>query len=148
MLRKCFFIVLIALWTGVSFAQWKYIAAKAQNIAGTYTDLGTSGAAITTNFTGGAMTFDNANSSIQNIGFSFYYNGIAFTQFVLNSNGFIKLGNAAPASASNFNVLAQRKPIQSLHSTMILLEALQLLNIGYLPQVQRDRVFAPYNLKM
>ncbi|MFI5128364.1 MAG: hypothetical protein ACHQFX_00170 [Chitinophagales bacterium] len=91
--------------SGNVYGQWKYLASKAQYIAGTYTDLGTSGVAIISNFAGGAMTFDNANSSVQNIGFNFYYNGSAFSQFVLNSNGFIKLGNTAPAT-NNFDVLS------------------------------------------
>ncbi len=65
----------------------------ATNVAGTYTDLGTTGTVITTANT------DDANSAAQNIGFTFGFNGIAFTQFVLNTNGAIRLGSAAPSTA-------------------------------------------------
>ena len=71
-----------------------YAPASATNVAGTFTDLGTSGTAITTANT------DDANSAAQFIGFTFNYNGTAFTQFVLNTNGFIKLGSAAPSAAN------------------------------------------------
>ncbi|OUJ69344.1 hypothetical protein BXP70_26635 [Hymenobacter crusticola] len=46
---------------------------------------------------------DDANSAPQNIGFAFNYNGQSFTQFVLNTNGFIKLGNSAPTGSSYFD---------------------------------------------
>ncbi|MFD2721778.1 T9SS type A sorting domain-containing protein [Hymenobacter monticola] len=73
-------------------AQLPYAAANAVNVAGTYADLGSAGTAIGT---GG--NFDDANSAAQSIGFSFAYNGQSFTQFVLNTNGFLKLGAVAPA---------------------------------------------------
>ena len=85
-----------------SFAQLNYQAANATNTAGTYTDLAATGTAITTNFGGGAMTFDDENSSVQSIGFNFNYNSTTFTQFVLNSNGFIILGSAAPSANNIF----------------------------------------------
>ena len=66
-----------------------YPAGRAQNVAGTYTDLGTTGTVITT------ANLDDASSSAQDIGFTFSFNGADFTQFVLNTNGFIKLGNTA-----------------------------------------------------
>ncbi|SNR84893.1 T9SS type A sorting domain-containing protein [Hymenobacter mucosus] len=72
-----------------------YLQTFSQNVSGTYTDLGTSGTAITTANT------DDANSAAQPIGFSFVFNGTVYTQFVLNTNGFIKLGSAAPASATD-----------------------------------------------
>ena len=69
-----------------------YVPASAINTAGTYTDLGTTGTAITTANT------DDANSAAQPIGFTFTFNGTAFTQFMLNTNGLIKLGSTAPSS--------------------------------------------------
>ncbi|RZK28952.1 MAG: T9SS type A sorting domain-containing protein, partial [Hymenobacter sp.] len=45
---------------------------------------------------------DDANSTAQNIGFTFNYNGTAYTQFVLNTNGFIKLGSTAPSGTQLF----------------------------------------------
>jgi len=80
---------------------WDFDSSSCQSIAGTYTDLGSNGTAITTNFYGSAMTYDDDNSSVQNIGFNFSYNGTVYTQFVLNTNGYIKLG-AAPSSLQYF----------------------------------------------
>jgi len=71
-----------------------YAPAATTNVAGTYTDLGTTGTAITTANT------DDANSAAQDIGFSFSYNGASFTQFIFNTNGVIRLGNAAPSTAA------------------------------------------------
>ncbi|WP_164974909.1 GEVED domain-containing protein [Flavobacterium stagni] len=67
--------------TGYSFAQ----------TSGTYTPV-TAGTQIITANT------DDGSSSATNIGFSFTFNGTAFTQFVANSNGSIRLGSAAPTS--------------------------------------------------
>ncbi|MBC6992436.1 T9SS-dependent choice-of-anchor J family protein [Hymenobacter sp. BT491] len=64
---------------------------------GTYTDLAATGTAITTTST------DDANSAAQPIGFTFNYNGAAFTQFVLNTNGYLRLGSQNPSAASYFN---------------------------------------------
>lgn len=63
-----------------------YIPGGAVNVAGTYADLSAAGAAITTANT------DDANSAAQSIGFTFDFNGVTFTQFVLNTNGFVQLG--------------------------------------------------------
>ena len=70
-----------------------YTAANVTNTTGAYTDLGTTGTAIATANT------DDANSAATPIGFTFTYNGTAFTDFVLNTNGFVKLGTAAPTGA-------------------------------------------------
>ena len=79
-----------------AFSQLNYNIYGTSNVAGTYTDLAATGTAIVTS------SFDDANSAPQNIGFTFNYNGVAFTQFVLNTNGFIKLGNATPSVANLF----------------------------------------------
>ncbi|RYF71626.1 MAG: hypothetical protein EOO39_13620, partial [Cytophagaceae bacterium] len=71
-----------------------YTAAGVANVAGTYTDLGATGTAITT------VNTDDANSGAQDIGFSFTYNGTAFTQFIFNTNGIIRLGSTAPSTAA------------------------------------------------
>jgi hypothetical protein len=73
-----------------------YTAAGATNTPGTYTDLGTAGTVIPTANT------DDANSAPQNIGFTFNYNGAAFTQFIFNTNGVIRLGSAPPTVANLF----------------------------------------------
>ncbi len=77
---------------GVAQAQF-YAAANVANTTSTYTDLGNTGTAIATANT------DDANSAATPIGFTFTYNGTAFTDFVLNTNGFVKLGTAAPTGA-------------------------------------------------
>ncbi|RAK62225.1 hypothetical protein DLM85_23955 [Hymenobacter edaphi] len=90
-----------------------YTAPIAQNVAGTYTDLGTTGTAIATAST------DDANSTPQNIGFGFNYNGQGFTQFILNTNGFLKLGTTAPSSAALFtleNQPTQGGPVNSINA--------------------------------
>ena len=78
---------------GTAHAQLAYSAGNVVNTVGTYTDLGTTGTAIATANT------DDANSAATPIGFTFTYNGTAFTDFVLNTNGFLKLGTAAPTGA-------------------------------------------------
>lgn len=73
-----------------------YAPGNAVNAPGTYTDLGTTGTAITT------ANKDDANSAALDIGFPFTFNGTVFTQFVLNTNGLLKLGNTAPSAANLF----------------------------------------------
>ncbi|GAB3876783.1 hypothetical protein GCM10028824_35170 [Hymenobacter segetis] len=92
-------------------AQLGYDPANVVNTAGTYTDLAATGTAIATANT------DDANSAAQPIGFTFTYNGTAFTQFVLNTNGFLKLGATAPSAADLFlpesGTATQEDPIYS-----------------------------------
>ncbi len=83
----------------------------ATNVAGAYTDLGTNGSVIATTNT------DDANSAAQDIGFSFSYNGAAFTQFVLNTNGLMRLGSAAPSSAAATSPNGQTPEIGPVNST-------------------------------
>ena len=73
-----------------------YSVSNAANVATTYTDISSTGTPIATANT------DDANSAAQAIGFTFNFNGTAFTSFVLNTNGFIRLGLAPPSSASLF----------------------------------------------
>ncbi|OGX90769.1 T9SS type A sorting domain-containing protein [Hymenobacter coccineus] len=73
-----------------------YTPSGATNVAGTYTDLAATGTPIATANT------DDANSAAQNIGFTFNFNGAAFTQFVLNTNGFVRLGPDAPSAVGLF----------------------------------------------
>ena len=91
-----------------------YGTASATNTAGTYTDLGTTGTAITTANT------DDANSAAQPIGFTFNFNGTAFTEFVLSTNGLIRLGAAAPSAANLFfcNVMgcSNEDPVSSANA--------------------------------
>jgi hypothetical protein len=61
-----------------------------------YVDLGTTGTVITTGNT------DDALSAAIPIGFTFTYNGANYTDFILSTNGFIKMGTVAPSSAAIF----------------------------------------------
>lgn len=73
-----------------------YTIGTSANVAGTYTDLAANGTAIATANT------DDANSAVQDIGFTFRYGTTNFTQFTLNTNGFIKLGATAPSDTKLF----------------------------------------------
>jgi hypothetical protein len=74
------------------FSQFRYKTNLGQVLSSTYLDLGTSGTQITTANT------DDDNSAATPIGFTFDYNGTNYTDFVLNTNGFIKLGTVAPTA--------------------------------------------------
>ena len=86
--------------TTVAQAQF-FTAANVVNKPDTYTDLGTSGTVITT------PNFDDANSATQTLPFPLTFNGTAYTEFVLNTNGYLKLGNVAPV-APFFSTYAQQ----------------------------------------
>jgi|GEM_PF-3212778 hypothetical protein len=77
--------------------QLNYYATSAQAYGGYYVDLETSGFAIST-----SGNYDDANSGPVDIGFTFNFNCQDFTQFILNTNGFIKLGNTPPSSPALF----------------------------------------------
>ena len=82
--------------SSLTYSQYTYIGENVTTNPGTYTDLGTNGTVITTS------SFDNANSAPVNIGFSFVFGCNTFTQFILNTNGFIKMGNTPPSKADFF----------------------------------------------
>jgi Secretion system C-terminal sorting domain/CARDB len=93
--RPAMLLGLLALTSTAATAQsLNYGPATAQTAAGTYTDLGTTGTVIAT------ANNDDANSGAQSIGFSFSYNGQSFSQFILNTNGALKLGATAPSTAA------------------------------------------------
>ncbi len=77
-----------------ALAQPGYLAIDALVAQNTYQDVGTAGTAIA------VANPDDANSAPIPIGFTFPYAGQTFTQFIFNTNGFIKLGAVAPSSAS------------------------------------------------
>ncbi|MCC3157886.1 T9SS type A sorting domain-containing protein [Hymenobacter sp. 15J16-1T3B] len=99
--------------TAASAQTLNYTVPLVQNVAGTYTDLAATGTVISTTST------DDANSTPQNIGFAFNFNGQSFTQFILNTNGFVKLGTTAPSSAALFtadNAPQTGGPINSINA--------------------------------
>ena len=95
-LRRAAWLLPVALLPFAAHAQYNYAPGNATNVAGTYADLGTTGTAIAT------ANNDDANSAATDIGFTFTYNGTAFTQFVLSTNGFIKLGPTPPSATNLF----------------------------------------------
>jgi hypothetical protein len=74
-------------------AQLGHTPSYTQNLNTTYTDLGTTGTAIAT------ANNDDANSAEQLIGFTFSFDGLVMDRFILNTNGFLKLGAAAGMAA-------------------------------------------------
>ncbi|QKG57568.1 T9SS type A sorting domain-containing protein [Hymenobacter sp. BRD128] len=93
-----------------------YFAVNAQTTAGTYTDLGSAGTAITT------PDFDDSNSDPQPLGFTFLFGGSSFTQFVLNTNGYLKLGSTAPVAPyfSNGSQDVGGGPLNSADTNLLL----------------------------
>lgn len=67
-------------------ASLNYHAFRAESFSGTYTDLGALGTDIS------VSGLDDGISGPQEIGFAFKYHCDTFTQFIFNTNGFIKLG--------------------------------------------------------
>ncbi|RFP63588.1 hypothetical protein D0N36_18635 [Hymenobacter lapidiphilus] len=91
--RKLALLGLLGLGTGAAHAQsLNYSIAGATNEATMYNELGAGATVIATPNT------DDANSAATPIGFSFNFNGLAFTDFVLNTNGYLALGTTAPAA--------------------------------------------------
>ena len=86
-------------------AQLGLPATNAENVAGTYTDLGTGGTVIAT------ANQDDASSAPQAIGFNFPFAGVAggVSSFILNTNGFLSLAGTAPSAANQFLTYAQQE---------------------------------------
>ncbi len=100
-------VALVALSSAPALAQSNldYKATSGVNTTGTYTDLGTTGTALT------VANNDDANSAVTPIGFTFNFNGTNFTDFSLNTNGFIKLGTTAiSATGPQTNIYATAFP--------------------------------------
>jgi M6 family metalloprotease-like protein len=75
----------------------EYLATHASTMVGTYTDL----------TTGSTIAVDAAKDGLSvpvtfPDGFTFNFGGVPFTQFILSTNGFIKLGDQNPSSKSLF----------------------------------------------
>ncbi len=66
-------------------SNFNYLAANAQNVSGNYNEVPPGNEIVT-------ASFEDENSIPQDIGFDFEYNCQTFNQFVLNTNGSIKLG--------------------------------------------------------
>lgn len=88
---------LLAMLCGGGATRAQTLNYSATSTTGTYTDLGPAGTVIGI-FTNARPEFDEGNSAPQSIGFPFSYNGATFTEFVLNTNGFLKLGTIPPST--------------------------------------------------
>ncbi|MSQ78329.1 MAG: T9SS type A sorting domain-containing protein [Flavobacteriaceae bacterium] len=96
---------------GGASAQINYSFINGINTTQTWVDISGNGSSIST------ANNDDANSSPENIGFDFDFNGNTYTQFVLNTNGFIKLGPNAPSAVALFYSTAQGNTGDALGST-------------------------------
>ena len=80
----------LALLAGQSaIAQINYPASIGVNTTTTYQDISSTGTPIVT------ANMDDTNSTAIPIGFNFFFNGANRSHFILNTNGFIKLGSNA-----------------------------------------------------
>lgn len=93
---KSIALIFLALLTNSVWAQLNYKPANAGNFTGSWQDISGSGSSIS------MANMDDANSSSVSIGFNFTFNGTTYTDFIVNTNGFIKLGTSAPSSAALF----------------------------------------------
>ena len=99
-LQKAGLIALLAAGT-VASAQAQglnYTPSTASNVAGTFTDLAT----VANSTVIPTANTDDDNSAAQPIGFTFSFNGTSFREFVLNTNGLIRLGSNAPSVVNMF----------------------------------------------
>lgn len=94
-------------------AQLNYQVGGFSTFASTYTDLGTTGSAITMNHA------DTGYCAPQPIGFTFNFNGAAYDSFVMYVDGFIKLGSSTVSSVGNmlFSTFAQPPASGPFNST-------------------------------
>jgi photosystem II stability/assembly factor-like uncharacterized protein len=94
-----FFVVIALLVPGMSAFAQNIGDYSFTNSTGAYTDLGTNGTVITT------ATLDDAISAAVDIGFTFSFGGVPYTQFKLNTNGWITF-NTASTSTTQYVVLS------------------------------------------
>ncbi len=106
--------MLFCIYYGSTKAQFfNYVSTSASSEDAFYVDLAQKGTKVTTNYTGGvlnAATATSQNSTVQNIGFTFSFAGVSYTQFTLNTNGFIKLGNDTVTRTESTDVLFSTDP--------------------------------------
>lgn len=84
----------------LAVGQLVYTPETSYHDQGAYSSLGTSGTLINTS------NKDDANSAAQAIGFNFNFNGTNYTHFILNTNGFIKLGTSSSMTSPSAANLA------------------------------------------
>jgi hypothetical protein len=91
----------------------------------TYTDLGTNGTVITT------ANNDDALSTAQPIGFTFTFNGVAYTDFIFCTNGYIKLGTVAPSSAALYYSAPNAPTSGGVFNSTNVLDQNMIVPLGY-----------------
>ncbi|QNE38099.1 T9SS type A sorting domain-containing protein [Hymenobacter sp. NBH84] len=99
--------------TGLHAQNLNYRTYGTQTGVTAYTDLADTGTVIST------PDKDDSNSAAQEIGFTFRYNNQDFTQFILNTNGYLKLGGTAPSPALYYEAaqtFAQGGPFKSTNA--------------------------------
>jgi hypothetical protein len=114
-----FSVVLLSclLWTSVGWGQVANYAFSQSN--GTYTPI-TGGVNISS--TTASTLDDNVNSSALPIGFTFIFNGVSYSDFGYNANGWISLGSTLPVTSST--------PISNTSTTYPVLSAFGIDLIG------------------
>jgi len=109
------YLLLVVFFTAFSaiscIAQLNYPAGGFSTFAGTYSDLGTTGTIIP------VANTDDAFSSPKYIGFTFNFNGASYDSFVLNTNGFIKLGRDTASGSLLYTDFYQPPPGGPFSST-------------------------------
>ncbi len=88
------FIMVSTMFFSIQQVQAQVSAMNFQTIAGGYST-------VVGGVTVGTATDDDNSYGANNIGFTFNYNGVAYTQFGINNNGWISMGAGSPANSYN-----------------------------------------------
>ena len=105
----------ITLWLFALFTSWQINAQVSSygfsQSAGTYNEI-TGGTVL------GTATNDDTSFPANPIGFSFYYNGANYTQFSVNSNGFLALGATVASSYTSISSGATNNVVAALNGDL------------------------------
>ena len=105
----------ITLWLFALFTSWQINAQVSSygfsQSTGTYNEI-TGGTVL------GTATNDDTSFPANPIGFSFYYNGANYTQFSVNSNGFLALGATVASSYTSISSGATNNVVAALNGDL------------------------------
>ncbi|MDH4402901.1 MAG: hypothetical protein QE264_01490 [Flavobacterium sp.] len=93
-------LVVLLLFSGAAWAQSCANYAVARTTGITYSSIASTGTSISGTWRNALSTDDNL-SAAQNIGFTFYYRGVAYTQFSISTNGFLTFNTGTTAIGSS-----------------------------------------------
>lgn len=93
-MKSCFLLVLVATALITATAQTNYSFTNVVAGISAYSDISSSGTPVVM-----SNPENGASTAPQSIGFTFTYNGAAFTQFMIHADGIMRLGAAAPGNA-------------------------------------------------